>query len=413
MPASLDNRDRKLLIACGALSMLMTGVALVFSPSSKGPSVGYPSSYSTASDGAKAACLLLRDVGYKVERWTNPPGDLPGQYGNGAQHILLVLAEPVIPPSAEDKSRLLTFTARGGRVLATGMTGAWLLSESRLNSTQKPGFQFQKFLAEFPSPLTRHAPEIMMKSNIRWPPPHPLQQRYYGDSEGATVVSYPLGEGEVTWWADSTPLTNYGLTQASNLMLFLNSVGEPVGARHGVPLQVTSSGPSTTTRVLWDEYFHGQRRGFWAYVGRTPVPWALVQLCILVAAALLTFGRRSGPVRSLRQESRLSPLEFVETLGDLYRRKKASAGALEIAYQRFRFLLLRRLGLSSTATLEEISRGVRERLGWTVPGFRETLQRCERGVKSQELTDAQSMQLIQELHDYARRFGLAKSEIRN
>ncbi len=138
-----------------------------------------------------------------------------------------------------------------------------------------------------------------------------------------------------------------------------------------------------------------------------------MQLCGLLAAALLTFGRHSGPVRTLRQESRLSPLEFVETLGDLYQRKRAAAGALEIAYHRFRFLLLRRLGLPSTATLQEISRGVRERLGWTVPGFWETLQRCERGVKSQELTDAQSMQLIQELHDYSRRFGLAKSEIRN
>ncbi len=240
---SLDNRDRKLLIVSGALLVGITVAALFFSPPLEGPSVGYPSSYSTARGGAKAAYVLLGEMGYKVERWASPPGDLPGQYGNGAEHVLLVLAEPIIPPFTEDKLRLRTFIARGGQVLATGMTGASFLSENRLNASHETGFQFQKFVAELPGSLTRQAPEIVMKSDIRWPPPHPHQQRYYGDSEGATVVSYPLGKGEVIWWADSTPLTNYGLTQASNLMLFLNSVGEPVGARHGVPLQVNSVGP--------------------------------------------------------------------------------------------------------------------------------------------------------------------------
>jgi hypothetical protein len=210
------------------------------------------------------------------------------------------------------------------------------------------------------------------------------------------VVAYNLGKGRIIWWADSEPLTNFGLTESSNLMLFLNSIGEPVDKR-----------------VLWDEYFHGQRQGLWAYLGRTPVPWSMVQLGLVLLAALVTFGRRNGPVRLLRRESRLSPLEFVETLGDLYQRKGGAAEALGIAYQRFRFVLLRRLGLAPAATPHDIQRGVREQLGWSVPGFAETLQRCELGVKDRKLTGGRSLLLIQELHDYARRFGLAKAENRN
>ena len=117
-------------------------------------------------------------------------------------------------------------------------------------------------------------------------------------------------------------------------------------------------------------------------------------------------------MQALRQESRLSPLEFVETLGDLYQQKGGAAEALEIAYHRFRFLLLKRLGIPSTATLQEIQRGVRERLGWAIPGFSETLFRCDLGVKNRNLTSRESLSLIQELHDYSHRFGLSQLDVK-
>jgi hypothetical protein len=218
------------------------------------------------------------------------------------------------------------------------MPGAELLPESDLEGKRRPRFEAEKFHAQLPGPITRQAPEIELEAFARWGRAQPHHLAYYGDEDGGAVVSYRLGEGQVIWWADATPLTNYGLTEASNLMLLLNSVGG-----------------SQRTQVLWDEYFHGQRSGFFSYLRRTPVPWALVQCALLAAAVLVTFGRRSGPVRALAVSgSRLSPLEFVETLGDLYRRKRAAPAALEIAYHRFRFLLSRRLGLASTATPQEI-----------------------------------------------------------
>jgi hypothetical protein len=112
----------------------------------------------------------------------------------------------------------------------------------------------------------------------------------------------------------------------------------------------------------------------------------------------------------LQRESRLSPLEFVETLGGLYQQKGGAAEALEIAYHRFRFLLLRRLGLPATTSLQQIQSAVRDHLGWGIPGFSETLLRCDLGVKNPHLTAAQSLHLIQELHDYTRRFGLSKTQ---
>jgi hypothetical protein len=387
MRVPLEPGDRKLLIISGTLLAIITATATVVSPPSQTVSSGLPSSYSTASNGAKAAYLLLVEMGYRVERWTTPPQGLPDQ----PQNVTLLLAEPRILASAEEQARLRAFISAGGKVLATGSLAARLLPENDSHPLKKLVAEPKKCPARLPGPLSHRAPEILMDGNARWGETHPHHLAYYGDADGPTVVRYRVGQGEVVWWADSLPLQNFGLGQASNLVLFLNSVG-----------------PLEETRILWDEYFHGQRPGFWSYIGRTPVPWSAVQFSVLALALLVTFGRRHGPLRPATTAGiRLSALEFVETVGELYARKHAAAGALEIAYHRFRFLLLRRLGLPDAATPVEIGRGVRERLGWTTPGLVETLQNSENAVKAVSLRETEALRLVRELHDYARRFRLA------
>lgn len=387
MRVPLEPGDRKLLIVSGTLFAVLTVAATVLSPPAETSSTGLPTSYSTASHGAKAAYLLLGEMGYRVERWAAPPQELPGQ----PQDVTLVLAGPVIPPSSEEQVGLRAFIYAGGRVLATGGFAAHLLPQSDAHALKRLYPEPKPCPARLPGPLSRHAPVILMDGNTRWTPSRPHHLAYYGDEDGATVVHYRLGKGEVIWWADSLPLENNGLKQASNLNLFLNSFGPP-----------------GSSRVLWDEYYHGQRPGFWSYISRTPVPWSGLQFAALALALLLTFGRRHGPLRPARTTGiRLSPLEFVETVGELYGRKRAAAGALEIAYHRFRFLLLRRLGLPDTATPGEVGRGVRERLGWKTPGLEETLQKSEQAVKSRSLRETEALRLVQELHDYAGRLRLA------
>lgn len=387
MRVPLESGDRKLLIVSGTLLAVIAVVATVLAPPSETPSFGLPSSYSTASQGAKAAYLLLGELGYRVERWTRPPQDLPAQ----PQNVTLVLAEPFIPASSEERFRIRAFIFAGGRVLATGGLATRWLPENDSHSLKQLFPEPKNYPALLPGPLSRQAPEIILESKARWGEANPRHLAYYGDDDGATVVRYRVGKGEAIWWAGAMPLENRGLNQASNLPLFLNSVG-----------------PREETRILWDEYFHGQRPGFWSYISRTPVPWSALQLAALALALFVTFGRRHGPLRSVTTAGvRLSPLEFIETVGELYARKHAAAGALEIAYHRFRFMLLRWLGLPESATPADMSRGVRERLGWTTPGLVETLQRSENAVKNASLREREALRLVQDLHDYAGRLRLA------
>lgn len=386
MRVPIDRSDGAILIIAASLLVLLTAAAMLMGPRS-GPSAGFPSTYSTASDGAKAGYLLLSALGYKVERWEQSPVDLPEQ----PENIVLILASPVVPPSSEERWRVGKFVSSGGHVLATGVSGASLVPEDNMQRTAHYHFDVRRFRAKLPGPIALRAPEVETRGLVRWGTQRPHHLIYYGDDEGGTVVAYSVGAGQVIWWADDFPLTNYGLSQASNLRLLLNSLGSP-----------------GETRVLWDEYFHGQRRGFASYLEGTPAPWMLVQFLIVFAAVIFTFSRRSGPVRSLTTRgTRLSPLEFIETLGDLYQRKGAATSALEIAYHRFRFLLLRRLGLPLAASAEEVQRGAFECLGERSPEFYKVLQRCERAVKGGALTESDALHLIGELHDYTRRWRLA------
>ena len=76
MPLNLNQKDRKLFLGAGFIFVLLVVAALAFSSADRGQAE-YPSSYSSASGGAKAAHLLLSDTGYNVQRWERPLSDLP------------------------------------------------------------------------------------------------------------------------------------------------------------------------------------------------------------------------------------------------------------------------------------------------------------------------------------------------
>ncbi len=380
MPVPLERGDRKLLIVAGAALLVVLVVTVAVSPPPAPEPAVFPSSYSSASGGAKAAFLLLKDLNYSVERWERPATELPRE----AAGTLLILADPSLPPSAEERQAIHAFVRAGGSVLASGPSGASVLPEGGSLSHEPAETDWRRYSAVLPSPLARGVPEITMEPRARWQMAHFHHLGIYADGRNSVVVTYRYGSGQVIWWAAPTPLTNAGIRRSGNLTLLLNCAGPP-----------------ERTRVLWDEYYHGQRGSLWSYFAGTPVPWGLAQLGVVALAVLATFARRPGMVRLPAAESRLSPLEFVETLGDLYHRAHAASAAAESSYQHFRYLLTRRLGLPATASIARLHETVRDRLGWKQPGFFDTLQRAERAARDPGLSDAQALQVVQALEQYA------------
>jgi hypothetical protein len=375
--------DRKILIGAGIVLVALTAGAFLVTPAPAEEDRGIATTYSSGSGGARAAFLLLKELGYNVARWEQEPTWLAGE----APGTTFILAAPLFPSSSEERIAVHTFIRRGGRVILAGPVVGFLADPPSLGRREGHETEWESFSAVHPSPLTRGAPQITMagggqRASSKAEGFVPL----YGDEKGAVVVTYRAGAGEVIWLSQVTPLTNAGIAQAQNLELLLNAVGQPGG------------------RLLWDEYYHGYRGSLWSYLARTPVPWGLAQLAVVLVAVVLTYSRRRGPVMPPYTETRLSPVEFVETLGGLYHRARASGPAVGIAYRRFRYLLAKRLGLSPATPVEQLHHAARERLGAKHAGLYDAMLKCDRLERHPELedNDAAALKLVQAIEHYAR-----------
>jgi hypothetical protein len=382
MPAFLDSRDQRYIIGALVLMAVMLGLIYTIAPAPAQSSVGYPSSYSAEWMGVKAAYLLLEDQGYNVERWERSPEDLPAD-GAGA---VWVIVEPFEGATASETAAIRRFVANGGRVLAVGTDAGDLVPDLVTAGAAEFDPQPKTFSALLPSAITRDAPEISMVSPDAFTSsPHPWLA-LYGNTDKVAAITYHVGKGEVIWWASASPMTNGMIRDKNNLTFFLNCIGL-----------------RSTTRVYWDEYFHGARASFYSYFAKGPLPWAGLQIAIAFIAVLFTFSRRSGAMRLPAVESRLSPLEFVDTLGDLYQSAHASPAAVSVAYRRFRLALSRKLALPAKLKLPELSRAASSRFGWPEDALLDTLARSERAMRNINLDEAEALYLVRQLHEYSAR----------
>jgi hypothetical protein len=381
MPVRVDPKDRKLLIGAACIFVLLIAGAAIFGRES-GAGADVPSSYSTSSGGAKAAYLMLSQAGYNVARWEKPLDELP-QAGKGT----LILAEPNEALTREEREKLKAFIFNGGHVIATGMFAGTFLPENDSVPDPLGGITWVTSSAVSPSEITRAAPEIVLAPQAHWESfsaAYPL----YADAAQTRVVKYPYGRGQVLWWASSTPLTNAGLREKNNLEFLLACVG------------------STKDEILWDEYIHGYRETLGSSIAHSPAKWLALQLALLGLAVLATFSRRSGPVCKPASVVRLSPLEFVQTLGGLYEHAGTASVAVDICYQRFRYWLTRRLGVASNIPVDDLQNAVRDRWALADDHFAAILRRCESAKNDPFLQGPVALNLVQELDEYAIRLKL-------
>jgi len=386
MQAGLSRTDRRLLWGFGAASLLFAIGMVILTPAGREEASTEPSSYSSDSGGALAAYLLLVDLHYPVHRWEAAPADLPAS-------ALLILAEPTEKPTGRDRTALLEFVHNGGRILFCGGSIRSFFPDASL-SGKIVGAEFKEFQASLPSHYSRGANGVVIRPEAYWNKLDGSQFRLYGEEQSASVVSWRIGKGQILWWAAATPLTNTGIRRSGNLNLFLNAVTDP------------SSGHPLT--VYWDEYFHGRRGSLWSYVENTPLPWGALQVGLLAFALLFTFSRRSGPIAMPAVLLRLSPLEFVDTMGGLYQRAGASSVAVGVSYKHLRLELVRRLGLPA-ASDGDLAKAAGERLGFQGRELGELLQNAARGAAAPKLPAREALRLVRQLEQNTARLSWSKS----
>jgi hypothetical protein len=330
MPRAARIDDRVILIAAVALTILLVATTLLLAPSTTPGLRG--SSLSARADGAKAAVVVLKQLGYRVDASFDPLVAIQAD----PKQTILVVSSPALSrrPSNQDRRALRHFVEQGGIVLATGVGEGFLPD---LTGVPTPQMDFseatpQAYRAAMPSPLTRGAPAIRVTPEVIAASHDDTYLPIYvgagaGDKDSAApgdagVLTRQLGAGRIVWWIGSAPLLNRGIEEPGHLELLLNSLGDPGGRT-----------------ILWDEYYHGYGRGFASYLAGTPLVAAFAQLALIGALALFTLGRRRAPIRPLVVEPRTSAMEFVEAMAALYQKARAAGGAVETGRARLRRLL--------------------------------------------------------------------------
>ncbi len=373
--ATLDAKDRKLLIGCLVAVVLLAFVTAFFSRNENRDDNPLPSTYLTGRHGARAAFELLQANGYTVERWEQPLSDLAAR---ADAQTVVIFAEPIVS-TAEDLKAVRDIVARGGRVLVTGWSGGRLAPDGNV----QPPTMFEsgcKLAPQGLDPLAGSG-EVWMDPAASWGLDRPRDRVQYNCAGAPAVVEYGEGKGEVIWWASSTPLENGSISRAENLNLFLGSLG-PRDGRH----------------FYWDESLHGEVRTEWFYA-RGPA-MTLLQMGALAIGVLIVFNfsRRRGPVRDLPAPLRATPVEFLEALGSLYAEAGASATAVELAYERFRRKVAELCGLKSARmSAEELGNALRRRFPQAAAGLEKDLADCEEALTSDKLQPRRALALVQAL----------------
>jgi len=386
MPASWRTSDLTVLAIAGAGTVLLTGASFLVAPSDALPR-NDGSSYASHPDGARAAYLLLKTLGYRVDRSFEPVAAIRHK----PEQTILVLASPSAAPSKQDVRALRTFVERGGLVLATGPAAAAFLPDVPHGTEKNGGAPARVARARRqdtarPGALTAGVESIEMPAATA---PLPIDSPYvvmYGTEQAPAVLATRLGKGQAVWWAGAAPLANGGIGRPRHVELLVNTLG--------------TAGRRT---VLWDEFYHGHTRSFWSYLADTPFFFAILQLSVIVGIALFTYARRRRPIRARVVEPRTSPLEFIDTMGGLYERARASAAAVETVYAHVRRRLLTALGLPIASDDDRLVAAAAERLTFDRVQLSRALSSAREAARDPSLTATQAVPIVAELQAFAAR----------
>lgn len=387
--STLDAKDRRLLLWLVGAGVGLAVLSGFLMPKSDNDNP-LPSSYLAGRHGALAAYETLLRSGYQVQRWERPLGELARTAG---PDTVVIFAQPFTREKS-DIEAIRTILERGGRVLATGFWGGSILPGG---ASMAPGtFDFSACELQ-PEGLDALAGtgEVWMRPESTWKVGNPMQRVEYSCSGEPAVVEYHWGKGQVVWWASSTPLENGALARGSDLDLLLNSLG-PREGRH----------------FYWDESLHGEIKSAWSFAAGPSLTMMRIGLPLLGLLVILSFSRRSGPVRELPGPARAAPVEFLEALGSVYGKAGAASTAVAIAWERFRQRSARLCGLrNSQAGAADLAAAIRRRFPAADAemdvNLESDLEACEQAASDERLQPRQALRLIQKLHGHGERLDSA------
>jgi hypothetical protein len=377
--SSLDAADRKLLLWSLGIALALAVAIGLLMPSSNNNENPLPSSYLAGQHGARAAYETLLRANYPIARWERPLSELAAQAG---PQTVVIFAQPYTG-NVSDIKAVKQILERGGRVLATGQVGGYILPGEASAPPEEFTFAACQLEPEGLAPLASTG-EVWMVPGATWEVGNPAQRVIFSCAGKPAVVEYDWGKGHVVWWAGSTPLENGSLARGNDLDLLLNSLG-----------------PREGHRFYWDESLHGEIRSTFSYASGPSLTLLWTGMIGLGVLIVFSFSRRNGPVRDLPLPARATPIEFLEALGSLYRNAGAASTAVAIALERFRRQALRLCGLRGAPIgAGDLAATIRRRFGNIDESLEADLTTCEEAAWGETVMPREALKLVVRLHHH-------------
>ena len=214
---------------------------------------------------------------------------------------------------------------------------------------------------------------------------------HIADANGALLVDYVYGKGNIVVLTDPYMVANGGIKLNDNLQLAINALT----SREGL--------------IAFDEYHQGKaisQNAFASYFAGTPVLAFAAQLLLLVLLVLWTHARRFGRPLPLPKVDRRSSLEFVASMAELQERSRAFDLAIENIYTRTRRVLARYAGLDYNSPRAEIAARIAERSIIDAQKIETLMRQCEDAINGAPLTWRQAISLVRRLREVEHDLGL-------
>ena len=297
-----------------------------------------------ASGGVRAWAVLLEREGLATTRFVRRSIELEASIDTLISIAPLPFARGSLPRTAAEYRDLAAWVKRGGRLVYVGRTN----DPAEVAELQLPTW----------------LPDVGARGDLRGPLEPTVvtlqragdnrmlalghQRSEIGDGNGAIVVQYPLGRGEVVAVSDPYAFTNGQLAHAGNARLAY------------VIARPTHGGGS----VAFDDGVHGALRDRpWYRALSAPEILGLSIAALAIVLGVIGGALRGGPAVSLRVKREPTSAEFLDALAALYERTHAREAVREILSRDALAASARSVGASDRISIAELRAKMRDRRG--------------------------------------------------
>lgn len=344
--------------------------------------VSKPTTYDTGKRGYKAFYLLLKKMGYNINRFERDFDELKDDPAS----VLLIIKPYSRIIKREDPGKLINWVKKGNRVLlmADDYNGVYSALKIKLD------YVLQSDLKDPKGTVSDNVKLVKDVGVTRIIPEKDEFETILEDKNGIIFARIELGKGEIFIFSAPGIFKNSSIDSDGNVILITNIL-KHIGK----------------TKVLIDESLHGYNFSKKSNIFRMPpiLNLILIQLSIALFIFYLVMMKRFGKPRRLKEDTLRTSTEYIHSFAGLFMKAHTHDFALSNAIRSFKRKIAGVYRISPDTPDEKFLESLKYIPGADRGVIESVLEKCRKAGKEKDLSDAELVKLCNELDRIAKQLG--------